>query len=644
MRITVAGISLNRLFAAVGLLMVSTIPALISANTLLRMQTDLGGVDIELFDVDTPQTVINFLNYVNDGAYEGTFIHRSARLGDGTPFVLQMGGYIFNPLAGPFTNNSGISHIATDTPVVNEPGISNLRGTIAMAKLSGDPDSATSEFFFNLRDNSATLDNQNGGFTVFGKVLGEGMEVIDSIASLDRCMDIIPISPRPCNNFPETPLVGMQSPDNAVFSSSIQQFNLVNFVNIGTDIDSDGIIDTIEDAAPNNGDANSDGVRDSEQAGTASFPIPSGEYVVAETESGVSLSSTDVLGLTFLLTTIDPADPNNPIAMLEFPVQSGFGSRLSGIATGGSTTLEIILPSDKLPNSYFNYGPESGNPSPHWYEFLFDGETGAEINGNIIILHLVDGKRGDSDLAADGVITLSRGAPVVKPGDADGVSDTIENAAPNNGDANNDGILDSTQDNVVSFLGLRNDYLTLSTKDTFKIHSIRQFVYDLEPSDPDKTGYENSGILEGLNFPNGFLSFEVGNVNPGGSVTVNLLLPANQTPVTYMEYGPTPDNPVNHWYEFGFDGETGAEINGNLVTLHFVDGQRGDSDLVVNGVIVDPGAPAQKANISGSSGGGGGCSLIGQSRNPAQAGAWWIIFSLILLLRLKSVVRVRSHL
>ena len=83
-----------------------------------------------------------------------------------------------------------------------------------------------------------------------------------------------------------------------------------------------------------------------------------------------------------------------------------------------------------------------------------------------------------------------------------------------------------------------------------------------------------------------------------------------------MEYGPTPDNPVNHWYEFGFDGQTGAEINGNLVTLHFVDGQRGDSDLAVNGVIVDPGAPAQNANISGSSGGGGGCSVIEQAGNP----------------------------
>jgi cyclophilin family peptidyl-prolyl cis-trans isomerase len=632
MHLTIAGTPLKRVFVAVGLLMASILPASVTANTLLRMQTDLGGVDIELFDAQAPLTVANFLNYVNRGDYDGTFIHRSV-----PGFVVQGGGYIFNHDNGDFFG-SGTSHIPVDPPVVNEPdpvNRPNLRGTLAMAKTS-DPDSATSEWFFNLADNASLDDpNNSGGFTVFGQVTGSGMAVWDAVAGLSRCIDVAPL-PFLCGSFTEVPAVN--------WNQSLSNDTLINIIHIGVDNDGDGIIDSLENAAPNSGDANSDGVRDSEQAGTASFPIPSGEYVVAETESGVSLTSTDVLGLTFLLTTIDPADQNNPIAALEFPVQSGFGSRLSGIATGGSTTLKITLPTDKLPNSYFNYGPESGNPSPHWYEFLFDGETGAEINGNIIILHLVDGKRGDSDLAADGVITLSRGAPVVKPGDADGVSDTIENAAPNNGDANNDGMLDSTQDNVVSFLGLRNDYLTLSTQDTFKIHSIKQFFDDLEPSDPNKTGYENSGILEGLNFPNGFLSFEVGNVNPGGSVTVNLLLPANQKPVTYMVYGPTPDNSVNHWYEFGFDGETGAEINGNLVTLHFVDGQRGDSDLAVNGVIVDPGAPAQKAKISGSSGGGGGCNLMGQSRNPAQAGAWWILFSLILMHRLKSAVRVRTHL
>jgi peptidyl-prolyl cis-trans isomerase A (cyclophilin A) len=135
------------------------------------MQTPFGEVEIELFDEETPQTVANFLKYVNDGAYANSFIHRSD-----PGFVEQGGGFSFidgAPVA-----------IPTDPPVINEPGISNLRGTIAMAKRSGDPNSATSQWFFNLADNSANLDNTNGGFTVFGQVTGNGMDVIDQIAAL----------------------------------------------------------------------------------------------------------------------------------------------------------------------------------------------------------------------------------------------------------------------------------------------------------------------------------------------------------------------------------------------------------------------------------------------------------------------------
>jgi peptidyl-prolyl cis-trans isomerase A (cyclophilin A) len=77
-----------------------------------------------------------------------------------------------------------LDDIPTFAFVINEPELANVRGTIAMAKLSNSPNSATSQWFFNLADNTGNLDEQNGGFTVFGEVVGDGMEVVDAIAAL----------------------------------------------------------------------------------------------------------------------------------------------------------------------------------------------------------------------------------------------------------------------------------------------------------------------------------------------------------------------------------------------------------------------------------------------------------------------------
>ena len=77
-----------------------------------------------------------------------------------------------------------LASIPANPPVSNEPEFSNVRGTIAMAKLGGDPNSGTNEWFFNFANNSANLDVQNGGFTVFGEVTGMGMSVVDAIGAL----------------------------------------------------------------------------------------------------------------------------------------------------------------------------------------------------------------------------------------------------------------------------------------------------------------------------------------------------------------------------------------------------------------------------------------------------------------------------
>ena len=133
------------------------------------MRTTLGDIEIELLDEEAPNTVANFLNYVNDGDYQNSFVHRSA-----PGFVIQGGGFTFVD-APPV-------RIPVDDPVVNEfdPNRSNVRGTLAMAKVGDDPDSATSQWFINLADNSTNLDVQNGGFTVFARVRGDGMAVADT--------------------------------------------------------------------------------------------------------------------------------------------------------------------------------------------------------------------------------------------------------------------------------------------------------------------------------------------------------------------------------------------------------------------------------------------------------------------------------
>jgi peptidyl-prolyl cis-trans isomerase A (cyclophilin A) len=140
------------------------------AAPFLNMKTSVGDFTIELFDQAAPGTVSNFLEYVNSGRYQKTVIHRSV-----PDFIIQGGWLTYNDVS------QSLEIIRLDEAIENEYKTSNLRGTIAMAKIGSDPNSASSQWFINLSDNSANLDTQNGGFTVFGRVVGEGMRVVDQI-------------------------------------------------------------------------------------------------------------------------------------------------------------------------------------------------------------------------------------------------------------------------------------------------------------------------------------------------------------------------------------------------------------------------------------------------------------------------------
>lgn len=152
-------------------------------NEKVKLQTTMGDIVIEMQNQAAPNTVKNFLQYVESGFYDGIIFHRVM-----PGFMIQTGGF-----------NAQMQQKPANAPVRNEFKISNTRGTVAMAKLGGDPDSATCQFFISVADNSSNLDHQNGGFTVFGKVI-EGMDVVDKIANvkttiLPNGMRDVPVDP-----------------------------------------------------------------------------------------------------------------------------------------------------------------------------------------------------------------------------------------------------------------------------------------------------------------------------------------------------------------------------------------------------------------------------------------------------------------
>jgi len=181
------------------------------------------------------------------------------------------------------------------------------------------------------------------------------------------------------------------------------------------------------------------------------------------------------------------------------------------------------------------------------------------------------------DFDTDGI-----GDPCDDDSDGDGVSNDIEDAAPNSGDQNGDATADRLQRNIASLPNVVNDlYVTLVSPIGTNLLGV---LATENPSPSDVPG--------AATFPVGFFGFSVQAIAPGGSAVVTLRLPAGIQFNTHLIYGPTAVNPTPHWYDFRFDGTTGAEISGDVVTLHFIDGGRGDSDLAANGQIVDPGAPA----------------------------------------------------
>jgi hypothetical protein len=280
-----------------------------------------------------------------------------------------------------------------------------------------------------------------------------------------------------------------------------------------------------------------------------------------------------------------PSIVDNMLALLQVN-ENNVDESIATVAVGDVIILELMFN-----NTIKQSNPGSSGEAEGWagekpdYMFTSPVYTRTDSIKELIMKH---GNRLSYDLEC-----LTQGAilsPLAPDGpnadeDDDGISDTREKGADgsnNTFDGNADGIPDYQQANVASFHtydGL--NYVTLVVPSGTVLSQVK--VTD-NPSASDTPA--------DAEFPFGFFDFSIDGLEPGESVIVTLKL-HNATSINkYYKYGPTPDNVTPHWYDFAWDGETGAQINGVEITLHFTDGLRGDEDITVNGSIKEPGGPS----------------------------------------------------
>lgn len=160
------------------------------AGTVVRFTTNLGVFDVDLYDATMPVTVANFLDYVTSDRYASTIFHRSTTYDPAGIQIVQGGGFVLT--------ETQIVPVETDPPIPLEASTANLRGTLAMARTS-DPDSATSQWYFNVTDNPGLDFN----YAVFGSVIGTGLDVVDTIAAVP----VYNVSEQLGPTFAELPLI-----------------------------------------------------------------------------------------------------------------------------------------------------------------------------------------------------------------------------------------------------------------------------------------------------------------------------------------------------------------------------------------------------------------------------------------------------
>lgn len=632
----------NYIFTLALLTFINSANAVEVIRSTIVADTDTYIVDISLFDHDSPITVSNFLNNIDNNAYAETFINRSI-----TNFVLQSGGYRYN--GGSFSYDgggvfSGGLQPATTTKLDNEFNISNTRGTLAMAKPSiapgDDPSKSDShEWFINLSDNTF-LDESRSGFTVFGEILADGMQSIDLIAETPTfdLIDDIDLGPAfsniPLTNYDDSLSASDITIDKLVTVKLERLFDFINIIDfgdatIGNIVPKDIVVSNTSDVTLSVNSSMINSITSPFSITSNDCPVPPAE-LSASTQCTISIefspavtgeyyestSSIEVEGYTFPVTlktpgpdielsresidfgfqpvyTPDQDRPEQAIVLID-----NVGDRplnFSSIDFTSATVEEF----DFIDNcTVVGNAITPGELAPESFCILVINFKPADLTLKSAAITIISNDPNEQSL----VINITGGSNT----DGDGIDNLVEDAAPNGGDGNNDGNPDRLQNNVASFPSTNNSYTTLVAYKSILFTNVQNILLSTIEKLPD-----------GVSLKNEAFSFEMSGITAGSIVEFGIILPIDgTTPANIYSYGPTLDNTAPHWYPLENDtvpgvfmignatlsDDTGNMINRNLTVVRIQDGGAGDSDQLVNGKISFVGGAELKNETSTSAG------------------------------------------
>jgi cyclophilin family peptidyl-prolyl cis-trans isomerase len=573
-------------------------------------------LDLELYDTEAPITVANFLNYVHSGRYDLSFINRSV-----FDFVLQTGGVNISIIPNTDPVEILFGEVEESPAILNEPGLPNIRGTIAMAKIEGQQHSATSEWFVNLSDNSDLLDAKNGGFTVFGSIIDDGMDAVDQIATFP----VIDLSFLLGSSYSSLPAADLGDFSTEKTSKSnlvliLKAFEITRpilrfepaIADFGTDVSGNTSGKIIDVVLENSGSEALDiGVIRADLI-KAPFSVVSDSCsnTALAPVSATSAASSCMLSLQFLSTengifedslVIDYSDQANDNTYSVTYNLLGKGSATgfpeittvntldvgTSQVTGGGAAKQNILVKNigQAPLQIIEISGLSASDFVETNDCFGDtvtippeGSCTISVTFKAIIL----GKQ-IATLSIESNDPINTIVDIELSGfgdsDLDGVAFDIENAAPNFGDGNFDGTIDRKQNNVASFISQTGEYISLQVEQVHMLANISVAIVD-----------QNDNLPEGVLFKHGLIEYDVIVDSPGSIVEIGLYLPSGDEPTAYYLFGEMGGDSVEkNWYQYPvtqiFSNIMISSSVKNLIKLTAQDGGIGDADNTVNGRI-----------------------------------------------------------